>query len=540
MVARFGAAHDVAMPAPSLASGVTGGSTTATGLTARTDAPTGNAGAGTTRPGHPETSPPDGEDVNPQGLPPLILAAQRADLDQLRTLLKQPRVDIDQVDTRFGSTALMFAVEAGNLDVVEFLLAMRADVNFRNPKTRNTALIAASIAGKLDVVNVLLKCPGIRLEQTNNIGVCALACAAQNGHADIVDRLIEAGASVALVNGAGQNCMQHAIANGHANVVECLLNHGVPLPNPLVKPAANTVHALSLSDLCLERIMPAASTDNPFCLLDPRLLDEPDRFFQALVAALNPNAGGSVNEVLANWLVAQGIRHSIVTPIMTSLGDLSQVWSVLAAPGQPSPTARQKLVYCASTLSRLGLLVSDQQIAAPYLQAKLSAGGMARLSQSAVAQRNKLVALAELATARLASEMLDQLATDCIAKTNSKLQTDDMTLKASMIDAGLVAPLAAMLVDSWRAALAQVRASPVTMPPLLSIDEMMAVITDRVATQGLKLFVQEILRRLDSADLLTQWRATLGDIEAEGLFALFDDQCRQLRQYCEQMGEHGA
>ena len=473
-------------------------------------------------------------------MPPLILAAQRADLDQLRTLLKQPRVDIDQVDTRFGSTALMFAVEAGNLDVVEFLLAMRADVNFRNPKTRNTALIAASIAGKLDVVNVLLKCPGIRLEQTNNIGVCALACAAQNGHADIVDRLIEAGASVALVNGAGQNCMQHAIANGHANVVECLLNHGVPLPNPLVKPAANTVHALSLSDLCLERIMPAASTDNPFCLLDPRLLDEPDRFFQALVAALNPNAGGSVNEVLANWLVAQGIRHSIVTPIMTSLGDLSQVWSVLAAPGQPSPTARQKLVYCASTLSRLGLLVSDQQIAAPYLQAKLSAGGMARLSQSAVAQRNKLVALAELATARLASEMLDQLATDCIAKTNSKLQTDDMTLKASMIDAGLVAPLAAMLVDSWRAALAQVRASPVTMPPLLSIDEMMAVITDRVATQGLKLFVQEILRRLDSADLLTQWRATLGDIEAEGLFALFDDQCRQLRQYCEQMGEHGA
>lgn len=505
---------------------------------------------------------------------------------------------------------MMFAAQAGNPDVVEFLLAMRADVNFRNPKNGTTALISASAAGKLDVVDVLLKCRGIRLEETSDNGMNALTDAAQNGHVDIVnalldagadvnfkdpqigqtvlisasatgkldvvnvllrrrgvrleeasidgmnalsaaalmghahivDRLIEAGASVASIDWAGRNCLQHAIANGHANVVECLLNHGAPSPNPLVKPPANAVHAISLSDLYLEHSMPAASIDNPLRLLDPRLLDDPDRFFQPLVDALMLNVSGNVNDAIADWLAAQGIRQSIVTPMMTSLGNLSQVWSVLAAPGEASPTAHQKLAYWTGTLSRLSLLVPDQKIAAPYLHANLSAAGVARLSQLAIAQRDKLVALAEVATAQLASDMLDRLATDCIARTGVGLRVDVDAdgLKTSMINAGFVAPLAQVLVNSWRGALEQLEATPLAMPQMLSMTEMMTFIHDRVATEGHKLFVREILRQLATRDLLEEWETMLGDTEAEGLYALFDDQCRQLRQYCEQMREHGA
>ena len=109
-----------------------------------------------------------------------------------------PTIDTssNQVDARFGSTALMFAAQAGNLDVVEFLLASGVDVNFRSPKNGNTALIIASATGKLDVVNTLIKRPGIRLEQTNNSGKNALAYAAALGYPDVVERLIEFGASV--------------------------------------------------------------------------------------------------------------------------------------------------------------------------------------------------------------------------------------------------------------------------------------------------------------------------------------------------------
>ena len=78
------------------------------------------------------------------------------------------------------------------------------------------------------------------------------------------------------------------------------------------------------------------------------------------------------------------------------------------------------------------------------------------------------------------------------------------------------------------------------MPQMLSMTGMMTFIHDRVATEGPKLFLREILRQLDSRKLLKKWETTLGDTEAEGLYALFDDQCRQLRQYCEQMREHGA
>ena len=678
IVARFGPADDVAVPAPVITSGVTDASTTATRQAARTAAPPGNAGPGATRTEHPETSPlSDGKDVNPDGLPPLLLAAKRGNLDQLRTLLKQPGVDIDQVDTRSGSTAMMFAAQAGNLDVVEFLLASGVDVNFKNQKNENTALIFAAEAGKLDVLNVLLKRPGVLLEQTNDdgwnalgraagrghadivkalllagadanfrhtiigetaliiashagkldvvnvllahpdilidqtgdYGSSALACAAQaghadimkslllagadvnarpplsgttalitacmlgklesvkvlleqpgilvdqtdnygmtalawashQGHADIVGSLIDAGADMTFPDPNGESCLHRAITNGHANVVECLLARGAPLPNPLAMPPDESSHAICLSDLYLDHNMPAASTDNLLRLLDPHLLDDPNRFFQALVAALNPNAGGSVNEALAGWLAAQGIRQSILAPAMRSLGELSQVWRALAAPGQDSPTAQQKLAYCACTLSRLSLLAPDQQVAAPYLQASLSAAGVARLSQLAIAQRDRLVALAEVATAQLASDMLNRLAPDCLAKTGVGLRVDvdADALKTSMINAGFVAPLAQVLVNSWRAALEQLTATPVAMPQMLSMTEVMTFIHDRVATQDPKLFARSILRQLDSQALLTQWHATLGDINTEGLFSLFDDQCRQLREYCEQMRDHG-
>jgi hypothetical protein len=257
---------------------------------------------------------------------------------------------------------------------------------------------------------------------------------------------------------------------------------------------------------------------------------------------LNPDVNGNVNQALADWFSAQDIRHAVSAPILHSLGDLSKVWRLLAAPGQAGPTAQQKLAYCVSTLSRLGLLVPDQTITAPYLQATLSAAGVTRLSQLAIAQRDKLVTLAEVATAQLASDMLDRLATDCIASSGVGLRVDldADALKASMINAGFVPPLAQALVNSWRAALEQLTSTPLAMPQMLSMTEMMTFIHDRVTTEGPKLFVREILRQLDTQALITEWRTTLGDTPAEGLFALFDDQCRQLRQYCEQMGEHGA
>ena len=125
--------------------------------------------------------------------------------------------------------------------------------------------------------------------------------------------------------------------------------------------------------------------------------------------------------------------------------------------------------------------------------------------------------------------MLDRLATDCIAKTGVNLQVDAGALKTSLVNTGFLAPLADMLVNSWRAAVEQLKVTPSAMLQPFSMADAMKLIHERIATRGARLFAQEILRQLDTQALLTQWRITLGDTHAEGLFALFDDQCRQLR-----------
>lgn len=73
------------------------------------------------------------------GLPPLIRAAKRGDLEQLRMLLAQPGTNVNQVDVQSGATALFLAAEAGHPDIVELLLARGADVNFKHAVTGSTA-----------------------------------------------------------------------------------------------------------------------------------------------------------------------------------------------------------------------------------------------------------------------------------------------------------------------------------------------------------------------------------------------------------------
>jgi ankyrin repeat protein len=65
-------------------------------------------------------------------------------------LLKQPGVSIDERST-FGMTALLFAVVAGNVDLVTKLLEQSADVHARNQRGDS----AVSLARKVDNSQIL-------------------------------------------------------------------------------------------------------------------------------------------------------------------------------------------------------------------------------------------------------------------------------------------------------------------------------------------------------------------------------------------------
>jgi len=57
-------------------------------------------------------------------------------------------------------------------------------------------------------------------------GTTALMIAAKNGHYDIVEVLLEAGALVNIVNAFGHHALFYAVINNHTNIVRLLLDHG--------------------------------------------------------------------------------------------------------------------------------------------------------------------------------------------------------------------------------------------------------------------------------------------------------------------------
>ena len=84
----------------------------------------------------------------------LILAIDSGDEEKVTMLLEQPGIDVN-VRNIDGETALIRAVENGNIDISKMLVEAGADVNVRN-NDGNTALILASRTGKEAIVEMLL------------------------------------------------------------------------------------------------------------------------------------------------------------------------------------------------------------------------------------------------------------------------------------------------------------------------------------------------------------------------------------------------
>jgi ankyrin repeat protein len=135
-------------------------------------------------------------DLRPTGWP-LDAAVEQARLDMVKLLLAN--------GAKFHGGELTKAALAGNHDeslaMVTVLLQAGADVNSRHDSF--TALHWASYKGNQNTVKLLLAQPGLKLDDTNIDGRTALMAAAEQGHAEIVEMLLKAGAnaSTTLIGG---------------------------------------------------------------------------------------------------------------------------------------------------------------------------------------------------------------------------------------------------------------------------------------------------------------------------------------------------
>jgi uncharacterized protein len=165
-------------------------------------------------------------DVNaPQvdGMTALHWAAYQDDLETSALLLRA-RANV-KAATRYGVTPLSLACANGNGALVALLLEAGADPNAALPGGE-TPLMTAARVGSLASVKALLARGATVDAKDERRGQTALMWAAAEGHADVVQTLVELGADVRLRLSSGFTPLLFAVREGRSGVVRVLLKAG--------------------------------------------------------------------------------------------------------------------------------------------------------------------------------------------------------------------------------------------------------------------------------------------------------------------------
>src|SRR5262245_55236241 len=175
--------------------------------------------------------------ANNDGVTPLLDASRTGDPVLMELLLK---AGADPKRTHpEGETPLMAASRSGSLPAVRLFLDRGVDVNATDVFQQQTALMWASAEGHVDVVDALLKAGAdpnrkarvTSLTQRKNAdhptgGFTALMWAARNGHEETVRRLVKGGADMTLKNGDGASATMTAIYNDRFDLAAVLVELG--------------------------------------------------------------------------------------------------------------------------------------------------------------------------------------------------------------------------------------------------------------------------------------------------------------------------
>lgn len=113
-----------------------------------------------------------------------------------------------------GTTPLMKASHAGQVEIVRALIEAGSQLEIRNADGNN-ALWLACVGGHLNVMNVLIGA-GINIDNRNDNGATPLMYAASAGKAAVVERLLAAGADIS------QETLDSFTALDMAATIECL------------------------------------------------------------------------------------------------------------------------------------------------------------------------------------------------------------------------------------------------------------------------------------------------------------------------------
>jgi ankyrin repeat protein len=169
--------------------------------------------------------------VDVYGNTPLIICYMRGYEEIFRILVEY--VDINQRDIQ-GNTILHYAVEKKDLKTIKCLLSVGADVNALN-KLGVTVLDRAISKGEYNIVKYLLLNDSINVNQRNKNWEIPLITVINDSHYSqvekecIVEKLIEKGTNINLVDKNNKFALFYAIQNNNFVIVRILLENGATL-----------------------------------------------------------------------------------------------------------------------------------------------------------------------------------------------------------------------------------------------------------------------------------------------------------------------
>lgn len=198
-----------------------------------------------------------------KALSPLYRAVQRGHKDIVKTLLERG-ANLEAVD-KHGRSVIHAAAWWNRADILRMLISHGANVNSRDHESKRvlhglasdkscrwgpeiidillatpidleypddlkrTALHWAAVSGKENLTRQLLLrkiFPRADVHATTDRGKTALHLAAQQGHAGVVDILLDAGADPMARSDGGWTALHNAAHKGHAEVIEVLVLRG--------------------------------------------------------------------------------------------------------------------------------------------------------------------------------------------------------------------------------------------------------------------------------------------------------------------------
>ena len=165
--------------------------------------------------------------MNNDGKTCLMFAADAGHTETVRYLVDLPQVEVNQADRSDGATALHFACQKYP-DVAQVLIDAGADIETKD-YLEYSPLLKASTSGALDVVKVLVR-SGAEMCEADHAGDPCLILAAYHGHIETVRTLLcmpEVG--IDNPGACGFTALHHAARQGHADVLQALLDAGADI-----------------------------------------------------------------------------------------------------------------------------------------------------------------------------------------------------------------------------------------------------------------------------------------------------------------------